>query len=350
MAIADHCYLSCIFSSSPSFCFSHLIKGGILKMFYGYPRFSLATTCCLISLFLAPRVSANCYDPNGDNRNGNSTGTPLYQPCLPGDSASMCCRVDASDQCRSDGLCFDGTNLWRESCTDPTWASPSCIKLCVNGTGRCNSFQLNNPLRRVNIANGSHADEAGASMDANDEHVTQCSDVSFLIEMTREKCLLMFQKGSFCCGIEAGAKACCANNEGVWIVNGTTTNVNPSSATTSGATITKSIIVNPTSQAPVTATGTGSPSGSNHTGAIVGGVVGGLAVLFIIAAAAWFSRRWRAARRDISSGPSTEKSFPAQEMPVKEGNGVVSLVEAPNDSQLHEMDSSGNGLRPAELQ
>jgi hypothetical protein len=27
--------------------------------------------------------------------------------------------------------------------------------LCVNGTGRCNSFQLNNPLRRVNIANGS---------------------------------------------------------------------------------------------------------------------------------------------------------------------------------------------------
>ncbi|PMD18304.1 hypothetical protein NA56DRAFT_751593 [Hyaloscypha hepaticicola] len=278
-------------------------------MFYGYPRFSLATTCCLISLFLAPRVSANSYDPNGDNRNGNSTGTPLYQPCLPGDSASMCCRVDASDQCRSDGLCFDGTNLWRESCTDPTWASPSCIKLCVNGM-----------------------DEAGASMDTNDEHVTQCSD------------------GSFCCGIEAGAKACCANNEGVWIVNGTTTNVNPSSATTSGATITKSIIVNPTSQAPVTATGTGSPSGSNHTGAIVGGVVGGLAVLFIIAAAAWFSRRWRAARRDLSLGPSTEKSFPAQEMPVKEGNGVVSLVEAPNDSQLHEMDSSGNGLCPAELQ
>lgn len=187
-------------------------------------------------------------------------------------------------------------------------------------------------------------------MDANDEHVTQCSDVSFLIEMTREKCSLMFQKGSFCCGIEAGAKACCANNEGVWIVNGTTTNVNPSSATTSGATITKSITITPTSQAPLKATGTGSPGGSNHTGAVVGGVVGGAAVLVIIAAAAWFSRRWRAARRVSYSGPSTEKPFPQQEIPVKEGNGVGSLVETTNDSQLHEMDSSGNKLRPAELQ
>lgn len=157
-------------------------------------------------------------------------------------------------------------------------------------------------------------------------------------------------KGIFLLWHRAGAKDCCANNEGVWIVNGTTTNVNPSSATTSGATITRSITVTPTSQAPVKATGTGSPGGSNHTGAIVGGVVGGLAVLVIIAAAAWFSRRWRAARRDSYSGPSTEKPFPEQEIPIKEGNGVVSLVEATNDSQLHEMDSSGNKLRPAELQ
>lgn len=77
--------------------------------------------------------------------------------------------------------------------------------------------------------------------------------------------------------------------------------------------------------------------------------MGGLAVLFIIAAAAWFSRRWRAARRDPSSGSSTEKPFPEQEIPVKEGNGV-NLVETPNDSLLHEMDSSGDKLRPVELQ
>ncbi len=133
-------------------------------------------------------------------------------------------------------------------------------------------------------------------------------------------------------------------------MNGTTTNVNPSSATTSGATITKSITVTPPSQAPVEATGTGSPGGSNHTGAIVGGVVSGLAGLVIIAAAAWFSWRWRAASRDPSSGPSTERPFPEQKIAVKEGNGAVSLVEAPNDFQLHEMDSSGNKLRPAELQ
>ncbi len=133
-------------------------------------------------------------------------------------------------------------------------------------------------------------------------------------------------------------------------MNGTTTNVNPSSATSSGATITKSITVTPTSQAPVEATGTESPGGSNHTGAIVGRVVGGLAVLVIIAAAAWFFRRRRAARRDPYSGSSTEKQFPEQEIPVKEGNETVSLVEASNEFQWHEMDSSRNKLRPAELQ
>jgi hypothetical protein len=25
--------------------------------------------------------------------------------------------------------------IWRESCTDPTWKDPACIKLFVNGTG-----------------------------------------------------------------------------------------------------------------------------------------------------------------------------------------------------------------------
>src|SRR5580700_3435287 len=43
---------------------------------------------------------------------------------------------DACGSGSSYGLCgVTGTQLWRESCTDPTWKSASCLKLCINGTG-----------------------------------------------------------------------------------------------------------------------------------------------------------------------------------------------------------------------
>lgn len=110
-------------------------------MIHNYYSFPYAAIYSLVSLLLAPTASANCYLRNGTNRNGDTTGAAAaYQPCLPGDPVSMCCSV-YFDQCRSDGLCYDGTNLWRESCTDPTWQSTSCIKLCVNGTGMEWAFQ-----------------------------------------------------------------------------------------------------------------------------------------------------------------------------------------------------------------
>jgi hypothetical protein len=126
-------------------------------MIPSYYSLSLTTARFLVSLPLASSASANCYDPNGNNRNGYITGTAApYQPCNPGDLASMCCSV-AFNECRSDGLCFDGTTLWRESCTDPTWQSPSCIKLCVNGTGMNLNFLFHRKFRfgSVDVANQS---------------------------------------------------------------------------------------------------------------------------------------------------------------------------------------------------
>ena len=97
------------------------------------------------------RVSATCYYPNGtaDSTRGQS-------PCHTGNGLhSMCCWMDttdtpthpAPDSCRSDGLCVpaDNQGLWRNTCTDPTWQDPACVKLCITGTSTappCDFFLL----------------------------------------------------------------------------------------------------------------------------------------------------------------------------------------------------------------
>ena len=54
----------------------------------------------------------------------------------------MCCAWGSArtasgnaDTCLPNGLCQNAENTWRESCTDPTWQAPECLKLFVNGTG-----------------------------------------------------------------------------------------------------------------------------------------------------------------------------------------------------------------------
>lgn len=93
-----------------------------------------------ITTFLAAFVDANCYFPNGTDANQGQEND-VYLPCNPGDPVSMCCNV--GDQCRSDGLCLSiwyDNNVWRDMCTDETWQSPSCVKLCIEGTSTCSLF------------------------------------------------------------------------------------------------------------------------------------------------------------------------------------------------------------------
>jgi len=56
----------------------------------------------------------------------------------------MCCALqnrdtDTYDNCVKNGLCgnkgIGNTSFWRESCTDHTWQSESCLKLCITGLG-----------------------------------------------------------------------------------------------------------------------------------------------------------------------------------------------------------------------
>lgn len=81
---------------------------------------------------------AACYYPNGSDENARLS-VEVYQPCDSGDEHSMCCALNRTiaDKCRKDGLCVStwDSNIWRDGCTDPTWKSSSCIKLCASGEG-----------------------------------------------------------------------------------------------------------------------------------------------------------------------------------------------------------------------
>ncbi|KAL8775733.1 MAG: hypothetical protein Q9194_003682 [Teloschistes cf. exilis] len=142
----------------------------------------------VLSQLVLPLVAATCYFPNGTDRN-IGLSAELYHPCNGGDRNSMCCRTRDDDWCRSDGLClnFQHGEVWRESCTDPTWRSPECVKLCVFGM-----------------------DELGGQMVVGDERVTVCGD------------------GSYCCGMGGEASRCCREGRGVWIANGTAISRDPS--------------------------------------------------------------------------------------------------------------------------
>jgi len=95
---------------------------------------------CLLFTFTA----ATCYYPDGspitpDNHPHDVNSTD-YQPCNSDTSSfSMCCATNRpvkGDTCLSNGLCHNGYGeYWRESCTDPTWSSPFCLKnICANAS------------------------------------------------------------------------------------------------------------------------------------------------------------------------------------------------------------------------
>ena len=101
-----------------------------------YSRF-LILLISVFNLFYSSSRAA-CYYPNGSDLNAR-LDQEVYQPCDPGDEHSMCCALNRPfpDKCRNDGLCYStyDSNVWRDGCTDPTWKSSSCVKLCVSGEG-----------------------------------------------------------------------------------------------------------------------------------------------------------------------------------------------------------------------
>ncbi|KAL8798939.1 MAG: hypothetical protein Q9182_006261 [Xanthomendoza sp. 2 TL-2023] len=278
------------------------------------PRlFVLFLSLGLFSLSVAA-AGTTCYYPNGTAAIDNNWP---YEPCKRNTPESMCCRKNSMDKCRSDGLCdssWDG-NTWRDFCTDPTWQSPNCIKLCLDFTGEDGDGNTGGTVR-----------------------VTQCQD------------------GSYCCGTGTTANNCCAQGNGVWIAkDGHTTNVKPTSTSSTisrssavaSSTLSTSQTTTSTTPPPgavaasQTATGaTGSPSAAitkttekakNNTGAIAGGVVGGLvAAAIIVMGGIWLMMRRRNKRMNdngpfIPYGASSQSSKPTFFNEVEGSNARMEL-------------------------
>ncbi|CAI4218860.1 unnamed protein product [Parascedosporium putredinis] len=142
----------------------------------------LAVSCLLILSIAARWAAAECYLPNGVDRNQAKSAGSFYERCNNATDVSMCCNTGLGDICRENGLCFNPNTeqVWRESCTDPTWKSPSCLKLCVS-----------------DILNSE-----GVAMLSTDIMITICTD------------------GSLCCGSRDVTEDCCRDGSGFVIKDG----------------------------------------------------------------------------------------------------------------------------------
>ncbi|CAI4213252.1 unnamed protein product [Parascedosporium putredinis] len=189
---------------------------------------------------------------------------------LDGRGASMCCNVGTGDVCRDNGLCFNPSveHLWRESCTDPTWKDPACVKLCHR-----------------DILNAQ-----GILMSGTDMRITVCSD------------------GSLCCGDKEASTECCREKSGFLIVDGevvaasqpsSTTGTQTTARSTSSTSTSTSSSDDPESDDPE-ASNTGNDDGSSgpNKAVIIGAVLGSVFGVALIAAA------WVLYRRSQRRGPS----------------------------------------------
>lgn len=150
-------------------------------------------TLLLLPSLISTTLAWTCYTPAQQDRNYN-LNPPTYEPCNKTAAVSMCCATgpgraeEERDTCIDSlgaQLCYNKyyNNYWRESCTDPTWKDPACIKLFVNGTG---------------IDGGTPVTQNGQVI--SDVDITVCND------------------GTYCDG--TGNVQCCQSGQGVYIVDG----------------------------------------------------------------------------------------------------------------------------------
>lgn len=96
---------------------------------------ALLTLGLTLSFLVRPLIAVGCYRPDGA-----LVPDPDYIPCKPENAAkgSSCCalkRISYPDRCLPNGLCGNGDDVFRDSCTDETWDSPLCPQLCTFGFG-----------------------------------------------------------------------------------------------------------------------------------------------------------------------------------------------------------------------
>ena len=148
---------------------------------------------------------------------------------------------------------------------------------------------------------------------ANDteQFVKQCDDGSWCCEAESPP---LNDQNVLNSTLQSQVNACCTQGRGVFINDGKVTNVNPNGTATSTS---------------ATATATQSPSlptpsiiihHHNHTGAIAGGVVGGVAGLVLIVLATLYWRRMKRNRGSMPEDNSGQEMLGTWNLHEKHGN------------------------------
>ncbi|KAL8668527.1 MAG: hypothetical protein Q9168_006847 [Polycauliona sp. 1 TL-2023] len=267
----------------------------------GYSSRLIATIAVL--LHIVTSVSANCFLPNGTDRNSIWDSHPDdYQPSgfgSPDDDFQMCCATKNRpnpDTPRKDGLCQSQSEdqIWRESCTDPTWKSPSCVKLCIAGTN-----------------------DQGESYGDLDMLITECSDLSY------------------CCGDKN--TTCCDQGNGVWLKDGEPTTINPNSTrtTTDAATLASTTASDAVQTVTVSSPHSKSTNGLGKP-AIAGIAVGAVAGAAILALSIWLflHQRKRRRRGDVTPSNAAPEFMYANQSPTDtKAPGSMSQYPTNGDSK-----------------
>ncbi|KAL8861908.1 MAG: hypothetical protein Q9178_001777 [Gyalolechia marmorata] len=188
----------------------------------------------------------------------------------------MCCGTNnraVPDTPRKDGLCQNGVTIWRESCTDPTWKSPSCVKLCIDGIST-STRPLHPDYTSFRTLTEPYIDDEGEQRRDVDNRITECPDQSY------------------CCDYRN--TTCCQQGNGVWIENGQPTTIKPNATQATTVLTTPISTTAPADRPPPPPQSTGLAGG-----AIAGIAVGAIAGTIISALAIWLCiLRPRKRRRD----------------------------------------------------
>ncbi|KAL0934905.1 uncharacterized protein CTRU02_209496 [Colletotrichum truncatum] len=219
-----------------------------------------------------------CFVPNGTNRHALTNANIQKYAACENNGHSMCCNV-AGDRCQPNGLCWNEEHkqLWRESCTDPTWQSHKCLKLCISD----------------------EYDSGGIPASGMDVLVTQCAD------------------GSYCCGNDQNATECCKLGKGVRIVDGEVITSSALSSSTLGPTTIpiSSMLSSAISSATTTPTATDSETedkketSNSHAGVIGGAVGGGVGAMVLVIAALFFWHRRKKAGGMRGDNATHQKTY-----------------------------------------
>lgn len=145
--------------------------------------------------------------------------------------------------------------------------------------------------------------------------------------------------GSYCCDADdRQTAACCEAHNGLFVQNGrVTSSLAPNSSTANPASSTTSI-----------STGPGTPKTnppSSNTGPIVGGVIGGIAVITVLALAFWYFVLRRKATRSQDQPPRQHYEFQNGVQDTPSAAGVLNPGAFQAGFVPAELNSAAKGIR-----